>query len=115
MMDTIVQGLEMCLFLQIHPMAPSSVITQQWWNSTSVTISWSRGTSICYHMYKLTVYPLLNTSAQVSYLTNSTSGTRSIEYITYKFCNLANYIEQSVKLMIEIILVVINCTGLLSD
>ena len=56
------------------------IITQQWWNSTSVTLSWWQYSSICYHMYKLTVYPLLNTSPQVSYLTNSTSGTRSIEY-----------------------------------
>ena len=76
------------------------IVTQQWWNSTSVTLSWSQVSSICYHMYKLTAYPLLNASAQVSYLTNSTSGTRSIEYITYGFCNRANYIAQSVKLMI---------------
>ena len=76
------------------------MISQQWWNSTSVTLSWWQYSRICYHMYKLTAYPLLNTSVQVLYLTNSTSGTRSIEYITYGFCNRANYIAQSVKLMI---------------
>ena len=58
----------------------SYTVSQQWWNSTSVTLSWWQLTSICYHTYNVTVYPFLNTTAQVSYLTKSTSGMPLIEY-----------------------------------